>query len=113
MATATAIPTYSTTKVQNIIEMAQLVKDIANLADDIKEREMLLAERKKRLAEILPADGFKLDNGEGKAIEAKWVDKLTKTLQKALVEQNHGIVIDDNDYKMTPSHYVNVARVKA
>lgn len=107
--------TYSTEKVQAIVEMTTLVREIVALTEAIKERETLLASRKKRLAEILPEEGFRVQDEADptKVIEAKWVDKLTKTLQKALVEQNHGIVLTEEDYKQTPSHYPNVAKVKA
>ena len=96
--------------------MSNLVKEIVTLTEAIKERETLLADKKKQLANILPDDEvfrIKDESDPSKVIEAKWTDKLTKTLQKALVEQNHGIVIDDADYKTTPSHYVSVAKVKA
>ena len=108
--------TFSTAKIQNILSMSELVNDITNLAEAIKERETLLAEKKKQLANLLP-DGeiFRIqdDTDPTKMIEAKWNDKIVKTLQKALVEHNHGITIDDADYKQTPSHYVSVAKVKA
>ena len=107
--------TYSTEKVQAIVELTTLVREIVALTEAIKERETLLTSRKKRLAEILPEEGFRVqdDADPTKVIEAKWVDKLTKTLQKALVEQNHGIVLTEEDYKHTPRHYPNVAKVKA
>lgn len=111
-----ATTTFSTTKIQNLLTMTELVNEIVTLAEAIKERDTLLTEKKKQLAKLLP-DGeiFRIqdDTDPTKMIEAKWQDKLTKTLQKALVEQNHGIVIDDGDYKQTPSHYVSVAKVKA
>lgn len=111
-----ATTTFSTAKVQNLLTMTNLVKEIITLTEAIKERETLLADKKKQLASILPNDEIfriKDDTDETKVIEAKWNDKITKTLQKALVEQNHGITIDDADYKTTPSHFVTVAKVKA
>ena len=111
-----ATTTFSTAKIQNLITMSELVNDITKLAEAIKERETLLADKKKQLANLLP-DGeiFRIqdDTDPTKMIEAKWTDKITKTLQKALVEQNHEITIDENDYKQTASHYVSVAKVKA
>lgn len=113
--TTTTTTVFSVAKLQELAELTGLVKHIVALNDIIKEKNALLDKAKKRLAEILPADGFRLQDeiDEGKVIEAKWTDKLTKTLQTALVEQNHGIVLDDADYKITPSHYVSVAKVKA
>ena len=103
---------FTTAQINNIVEMTSLVKDIAHMTEDIKTRETLLASKKKRLAEILPTDGFAVKDDDGTTLNATWVDKLTKTLQKALVEANHGITLTDADYKQTPSHYVNVARLK-
>ena len=110
-----ATTTYSIAQIAQIAEMTDLVKKIVSLGDTIKKTQTLLDEAKKRLAEILPVDGFRVedDTETGKAIEAKWMDKITKTLQKALVEQNHGIQLTEQDFKTTPSHYVSVAKVKA
>ncbi len=109
-----ATTTFTVEQINAITEMTELVKEIVVLNEEIKSKETLLNDKKKRLAEILPEDGFRLEdeNDKSKAIEAKWADKLTKTLQKALVEQNHGITITDDDFKTTPSHYVSVAKVK-
>ena len=106
--------TFSTAQIAQIAEMTELVKKIVVLNENIKQAQTLLDEAKKRLAEILPEEGFRLEdeNDPAKAIEAKWTDKLTKTLQKALVEQNHGITLTEQDFKTTPSHYVSVAKVK-
>ena len=106
--------TFSTTQIAQIAEMTELVKKIVVLNENIKATQTLLDEAKKRLAVILPEDGFRFEdeNDTSKVIEAKWTDKLTKTLQKALVEQNHGITLTDQDFKITPSHYVSVAKVK-
>ena len=106
--------TFSTTQIAQIAEMTELVKKIVVLNENIKQAQTLLDEAKKRLAVILPEDGFRLEdeNDPAKAIEAKWTDKITKTLQKALVEQNHGITLTEQDFKTTPSHYVSVAKVK-
>ena len=106
--------TFSTAQIAQIAEMTELVKKIDILNESIKQTQTLLDEAKKRLAVILPEEGFRLEdeNDPAKAIEAKWTDKLTKTLQKALVEQNHGITLIEQDFKTTPSHYVSVAKVK-
>ena len=106
--------TFSTAQIAQIAEMTELVKKIVVLNENIKQAQTLLDEAKKRLAVILPEEGFRLEdeNDPAKAIEAKWTDKLTKTLQKALVEQNHGITLTEQDFKTTPSHYVSVAKVK-
>ena len=106
--------TFSTMQIEQITEMSELVKKIVVLNESIKQTQTLLDEAKKRLAEILPEGGFRLEDesDHAKVIEAKWTDKLTKTLQKALVEQNHGITLTDQDFKITPSHYVSVAKVK-
>ena len=106
--------TFSTMQIEQITEMSELVKKIVVLSESIKQTQTLRDESKKRLAEILPEGGFRLEdeNDTSKVIEAKWTDKLTKTLQKALVEQNHGIALTDQDFKITPSHYVSVAKVK-
>ena len=106
--------TFSTMQIEQITEMSELVKKIVVLSESIKQTQTLLDEAKKRLAEILPEDGFRLEDESDmtKVIEAKWANKLTKTLQKALVEQNHGIALTDQDFKITPSHYVSVAKVK-
>lgn len=106
--------TFSTTQITEMTEMTEIVKRIVVLNESIKQTQTLLDEAKKRLAEILPEDGFRLEDESDitKVIEAKWTDKLTKTLQKALVEQNHGITLTDQDFKITPSHYVSVAKVK-
>ena len=103
--------TFSTTQ---ITEMTELVKKIVVLNESIKQTQTLLDEAKKRISEIHPEGGFRIEDesDHAKAIEAKWTDKLTKTLQKALVEQNHGIALTDQDFKITPSHYVTVAKVK-
>lgn len=105
---------FSTTQISQIAEMTELVKKIVVLNDNLKATQTLLDAAKKRLAEILPEEGFRLEdeNDTTKAIEAKWTEKLTKTLQKALVEQNHGIILTEQDFKTTPSHYVSVAKVK-
>ena len=106
--------TFSTTQIAQIAEMTELVKKIVVLNENIKATQTLLDEAKKRLAVILPEDGFRFEdeNDTSKVIEAKWTDKLTKTPQKALIEQNHGITLTDQDFKITPSHYVSVAKVK-
>lgn len=106
--------TFSTTQITEMTEMTELVKKIVVLNESIKQAQTLLDEAKKRLSEILPEDGFRLEDESDmtKVIEAKWANKLTKTLQKALVEQNHGIALTDQDFKITPSHYVSVAKVK-
>lgn len=106
--------TFSTEQIAQIAEMTELVKKIIVLNESIKQTQTLLDEAKKRLAVILPEEGFRLedDSDPAKAIEAKWTDKLTKTLQKALVEQNHNIKLTEQDFKTTPSHYVSVAKVK-
>ena len=106
--------TFSTAQITEMTEMTEIVKRIIVLNESIKQTQTLLDEAKKRLAEILPEGGFRLEdeNDTSKVIEAKWTDKLTKTLQKALVEQNHGITLTDQDFKITPSHYVSVAKVK-
>ena len=106
--------TFSTAQITEMTEMTEIVKKIIVLNESIKQTQTLLDEAKKRLAEILPEGGFRLEdeNDTSKVIEAKWTDKLTKTLQKALVEQNHGITLTDQDFKITPSHYVSVAKVK-
>ena len=106
--------TFSTAQITEMTEMTEIVKKIIVLNESIKQTQTLLDEAKKRLAEILPEDGFRLEDEKdtSKVIEAKWTDKLTKTLQKALVEQNHGITLTDQDFKITPSHYVSVAKVK-
>ena len=95
--------TFSTTQIAQIAEMTELVKKIVVLNENIKQAQTLLDEAKKRLAVILPEEGFRLEDE---------TDKLTKTLQKALVEQNHGITLTEQDFKTTPSHYVSVAKVK-
>ena len=106
--------TFSTTQIAQIAEMTELVKKIVVLNENIKATQTLLDEAKKRLAVILPEDGFRFEdeNDTSKVIEAKWANKLTKTPQKALIEQNHGITLTDQDFKITPSHYVSVAKVK-
>ena len=104
--------TFTTAQITNLVELTALVKDVIHMSEDIKARETLLASKKKRLAELLPTDGFAVKDDDGTVINATWVDKLTKTLQKALVEANHNIVLTDADFKQTPSHYVNVARLK-
>ena len=106
--------TFSTAQITEMTEMTEIVKKIIVLNESIKQTQTLLDEAKKRLAEILPEGGFRLEDESdtSKVIEAKWTDKLTKTLQKALVEQNHGITLTDQDFKITPSHYVSVAKVK-
>ena len=103
--------TFST---EQIAEMTELVKKIIVLNESFKQTQTLLDEAKKRLAVILPEEGFRFEdeNDTSKVIEAKWTDKLTKTPQKALIEQNHGITLTDQDFKITPSHYVSVAKVK-
>ena len=119
MATATSTSTTSTfsaTELRNLIETTELVKEIANLTEAIKERDTLLQAKKKRLAELLP-DGevVRVQDPEDptKVIKAEWAEKLTKTLQKALVEANHNVKLEEADYKVTPSRYVSVAKVKA
>ena len=106
--------TFSTTQIAQIAEMTELVKKIVVLNENIKQAQTLLDEAKKRLAVILPEDGFRFEdeNDTSKVIEAKWANKLTKTPQKALIEQNHGITLTDQDFKIPPSHYVSVAKVK-
>ena len=106
--------TFSTKQITEMTEMTELVKKIIVLSESVKQTQTLLDEAKKRLAEILPEGGFRLEDESDmtKVIEAKWANKLTKTLQKALVEQNHGIALTDQDFKITPSHDVSVAKVK-
>ena len=106
--------TFSTKQITEMTEMTELVKKIIVLSESVKQTQTLLDEAKKRLAEILPEGGFRLEDESDmtKVIEAKWANKLTKTLQKALVEQNHGMALTDQDFKITPSHYGVVAKVK-
>ena len=106
--------TFSTTQIAQIAEMTELVKKIVVLNENIKQAQTLLDEAKKRLAVILPEDGFRFEdeNDTSKVIEDKWANKLTKTPQKALIEQNKGITLTDKDLKITPSHYVSAAKIE-
>jgi len=111
-----ATETFTIAKIQKITEMSQLCLDIVHANEKIKELTALVDDKKKRLGELLPdtEEEFRVtDEADGKVIVAKWEDKLTKTLQKALVEQNHGITLTEEDYKQTPSHYVGIKKVKA
>ena len=114
-ATATKKATVSVNELKAQIELAQLMQDIVNLTERSNELKKLLDDKKKRLAEILPEGGFRIRDfsDSTKELVAKWQEKETKTLQKALVEEHHGIVLTEADFKVTESRYPSVTKVKA
>lgn len=114
-ATATAIPTIDTFKDQ--LTMARLANEIINLTERKKEIETLLEEAKKQMGAILPESPNEFivacQSDPTKKILARWTEKQTRTLQRALVEEHHGITLTEDDFKVTDSKYVEVKKIKA
>lgn len=123
MATSTTATTTTKTTAKKVnaekvileAELAQLLNDIVAFNEKKKAIEAILKQKKDRLEQIMPKNGFVTDSltNPEKEIVAEWTHRTYVTLKKELIEANHpGVEITDADGNTTDIDFVSVVAKK-